>query len=220
MGATLPRGAGGRHPERFRLHGVTVKPGRNGLEGADGSHKLEPKVMDVLCCLACHPDRTLSRDEIITEVWGLRFGGDESLTRAVSQIRKGFRCVGADASPVETVAKRGYRLRGTPEPVPVEDICAETAMFVSDADGQLVITVRRSALAFALVALLVATQVTVRFAPDVADGLATVIAHLFESEPSETVEVDTGLGGFAGEVPPQFEMGACVAVDTVRAEPP
>jgi tetratricopeptide (TPR) repeat protein len=66
--------------------------------------------MDVLCALAAGGGAVLSRERIIDSVWGRSFGADESLTRAISLLRKAF----APDTPIETVAKRGYRLTISP----------------------------------------------------------------------------------------------------------
>src|SRR5262245_12747776 len=68
--------------------------------------------MDVLCALAGRGGEVMSREALISTVWAVRFGGDESLTRVVSILRK---ALGAGA--IETVSKRGYRLAATVEPV-------------------------------------------------------------------------------------------------------
>lgn len=66
--------------------------------------------MDVLCALAQGNGEVVSRADLIDIVWGLRFGGDESLSRAVSRLRKTFDQGGADDCYIETIPKRGYRL--------------------------------------------------------------------------------------------------------------
>src|SRR5262245_6453574 len=68
--------------------------------------------MDVLCTLAGRGGEVMSREALIDAVWAVRFGGDESLTRVVSMLRK---ALGAGA--IETVSKRGYRLATEVRPV-------------------------------------------------------------------------------------------------------
>jgi len=72
---------------------------------------IEPKAMDVLCALAGRNGEVMSREALIDAVWAVRFGGDESLTRVVSMLRK---TLGAGA--IETVSKRGYRLAAEVKP--------------------------------------------------------------------------------------------------------
>ena len=63
-------------------------PERNMIAGPDGETGIEPKIMQVLCVLASEPGRVFSRAELIDKVWGTEFGADESLTRAISLLRK------------------------------------------------------------------------------------------------------------------------------------
>lgn len=89
----------------FKLGERTVEPERNRIAGPEGEVHLEPRVMDLLCALAARSGEVSSREFLINGVWGVRYGGDESLTRAVSILRK---ALGPGA--IETIAKRGYRL--------------------------------------------------------------------------------------------------------------
>lgn len=66
--------------------------------------------MDVLCLLAARAGDVVTRESIIEEVWGTEHFGDESLTRAVSIIRKGIREAGETQEYVETIPRRGYRV--------------------------------------------------------------------------------------------------------------
>jgi DNA-binding winged helix-turn-helix (wHTH) protein/TolB-like protein len=95
---------------RFKVGAFQVDRGRNMIAGPDGEAALEPKIMDVLCLLAAHPGEVLSREIIIDTIWGHSFGADESLTRAISQLRKAFGDARTPAQVIETISKRGYRL--------------------------------------------------------------------------------------------------------------
>ena len=94
----------------FHIAGFLVDPSRNLVDSGDEQQSLEPRIMDVLCHLAGSGGAVVSRPAIIDAVWGHAFGADESLTRAISRLRKVF---GDTRSPpwlIETVPKRGYRL--------------------------------------------------------------------------------------------------------------
>ncbi|HWI85033.1 MAG TPA: winged helix-turn-helix domain-containing protein [Sphingomonas sp.] len=95
---------------RFIVGTFVVDRGRNVVVGPEGEAALEPKIMDVLCLLATHQGEVLSRETIIDAVWGRSFGADESLTRAISQLRKVFGDARSPARVIETISKRGYRL--------------------------------------------------------------------------------------------------------------
>ncbi len=101
----------------FRLGDFVVEPKRNLVTGPGGSTALQPKIIDVLCFLAERQGEVVSRDEIIDRIWSVEFGADESLTRAISQLRKAFDDSREEPRVVETIAKRGYRLLPKPERV-------------------------------------------------------------------------------------------------------
>lgn len=77
----------------------------NGVE-----RKLEPRLMHLFCSLAASPGRTLSRDDLIAELWPRVIVTENSLTRAVSELRKHLGAAGGGLVKIETVPKKGYRL--------------------------------------------------------------------------------------------------------------
>ncbi|HVW72499.1 MAG TPA: winged helix-turn-helix domain-containing protein [Rhizomicrobium sp.] len=99
----------------FRLRDRLVDPARNTIASPDGETSIEPKVMAVLLVLAGEPGRVFTRGQLIDLVWGTEYGADESLTRAISLLRKALgdntRGDARDGPQViETISKRGYRL--------------------------------------------------------------------------------------------------------------
>lgn len=95
---------------QFTLGAFLVDPSRNCLFIDSRTINLEPQIMDVLCALARSPGEVVSRDQLIEQVWSVKFGADESLTRAISELRKAIRVAGETEKYIETVYKRGYRL--------------------------------------------------------------------------------------------------------------
>jgi DNA-binding winged helix-turn-helix (wHTH) protein/tetratricopeptide (TPR) repeat protein len=99
----------------------TADPRDGSLRSGEETRRLEPQVMDLLVFLAAHSGEVVSKERLLEAVWQGRIVGDDSLTVAVSQLRK---ALGDDArSPryLETIPKRGYRLRMAPagqEPAP------------------------------------------------------------------------------------------------------
>src|SRR3989337_2386093 len=100
--------------DSFRLGNFLVDPQRNRVAGTDGEVSLQPKAIDLLCTLAERHGEVLSRAELIDRVWGREFGADESLTRAISQLRKAFGDTREEPQVIETISKRGYRLIAAP----------------------------------------------------------------------------------------------------------
>ncbi|MCJ7814722.1 MAG: winged helix-turn-helix domain-containing protein [Xanthomonadales bacterium] len=87
-----------------------VFPDQGLLEGVDGQVHLEPKVMEVLVCLARHQDKVVKRDELIDEVWGGIPVTDEVLSRAISVLRTRLGDNRMTPSFIQTLPKVGYRL--------------------------------------------------------------------------------------------------------------
>ena len=94
----------------FCIGEFTIKPSRNILVKDGKTYSLEPRVMDVLCALAAQSREVIPRDTIIENVWNVEFGADESLTRAISLLRKTFKGAGETNDFIQTIPKRGYRL--------------------------------------------------------------------------------------------------------------
>lgn len=119
-------------PEPFRLDELVVYPDRGRLEGPGAQLHLEPKVMELLLCLAARSEQVVTRGELLNAVWANVVVCDQVLTRCVSELRKALNQASATGEPVspaclaqtsmrtyiETVPKRGYRLLARPEFVP------------------------------------------------------------------------------------------------------
>jgi DNA-binding winged helix-turn-helix (wHTH) protein/TolB-like protein len=96
--------------QTFHIAEFRIDPARNAIASPDGETLVEPKMMEVLCALAARPGHVFSRTELMDQVWGHSHGADESLTRAISQLRKVFGDSREEARILETIQKRGYRL--------------------------------------------------------------------------------------------------------------
>lgn len=104
----------------IRIGGWTARPALNVLECAERSVKLEPRTMNVLAYLADRPGEVVSVDELLSNVWRGVVVGDGSVYLAIKQLRQALSRPGDDTAYIETIPKRGYRLR-----VPVERLAAE-----------------------------------------------------------------------------------------------
>ena len=94
----------------FRIGAFRVEPTRNLLKKNGETFPLEPRIMNVLCELASFPGEVISRFDLIQRIWKVDYGADESLTRAISVLRKTFRKGGEQEKYIETISKVGYRL--------------------------------------------------------------------------------------------------------------
>ncbi len=94
----------------FRIGDRTVFPRQGIIEGSDGATHIQPKVMSVLLCLAENAGNVVTRDEIVTAVWGKLIVSDESLTRCISELRQSLSDNREDRNYLQTIPKVGYRL--------------------------------------------------------------------------------------------------------------
>jgi len=83
---------------------------RNCLHRDGDEVQLEPKVMEVLLCMAQRPGDTVTKDQFKDEVWRETVVTDDVLSRCISQLRKVFDDDPNDPSYIETIRKTGYRL--------------------------------------------------------------------------------------------------------------
>ncbi|MDA1369556.1 MAG: winged helix-turn-helix domain-containing protein [Proteobacteria bacterium] len=97
----------------FRVGAWIVRPGLNRLQRANGeeSRHLEPRLIHLLSYLAANSHRVLSRDELVQELWPRVIVNENSLTRAISELRKQLQLSqDSQADYIETIPKKGYRL--------------------------------------------------------------------------------------------------------------
>ncbi len=97
----------------FQLGEWQVDPALNLMvdRQTDEQRHLEPRLMKLLCFLAANQGTVVSRDELVALLWPRVIVNENSLTRAISELRKQL---DAPATParkaVQTIPKRGYRL--------------------------------------------------------------------------------------------------------------
>ena len=98
----------------FFVAGWRVQPAANRLRQGDAVVRLEPKVMQVLVCLAEQAGEVVTREALIARVWPDVFVTDDVLHRAVRELRRVFGDSSSAPRYIETIRKRGYRLMVTP----------------------------------------------------------------------------------------------------------
>jgi Tol biopolymer transport system component/DNA-binding winged helix-turn-helix (wHTH) protein len=96
--------------ERFQLGGWAVAPRLNSISQNGKTIRLEPKVMQVLTCLAGARGDVVSKEELIRRVWADAFVTDDVLKRCIGELRKVFDDDPKHPSIIETIPKVGYRL--------------------------------------------------------------------------------------------------------------
>jgi DNA-binding winged helix-turn-helix (wHTH) protein len=119
-----------RRPD-LRLGNALVRPSLRTIEGPDGSATLEPRVMRVLLALI-DAGAVLSRDELLEICWDGVIVSDDSVHRAIAELRREARAAGADFK-VETIPRIGYRLDGAASeaaapPMPIRTLSRRMAI--------------------------------------------------------------------------------------------
>ena len=116
-----------QHPQplnraSFCTGGWRVDPLRGTLERGGQSVRLEPKVMDVLVCLARRSGQVVTKDELIRDVWENRFVGEDVITVAIHELRKALGDAARQPTFIETIPRRGYQWLA-----PIEEISDATS---------------------------------------------------------------------------------------------
>ncbi|MEM7019616.1 MAG: winged helix-turn-helix domain-containing protein, partial [Pseudomonadota bacterium] len=110
----------------FRLGEWIVDPMSGAFQKGDHTVHVEPKVMDVLLCLAKQPGQVISRDDLFMQVWGDVVVSEEVLTRCISELRTLLGDTSRERRFIKTIPKRGYALimvvtpLSTPDEEPLE----------------------------------------------------------------------------------------------------
>jgi adenylate cyclase len=94
----------------FRIGSWLVQPSLNTVSQNGKIFHIEPKVMEVLVCLARHAGETLSKQTLLQTVWPNTFVTDDVLTRSISELRRVFGDDAKESRFIQTISKRGYRL--------------------------------------------------------------------------------------------------------------
>src|SRR5215471_17660734 len=95
--------------KEFRLGVWLVAPKLNSISRNGKTFRLEPKVMQVLVCLAEAAD-VVPKEKLMSTVWAGTFVTDDVLTRSISELRKVFEDDPKNPRYIQTIPKGGYRL--------------------------------------------------------------------------------------------------------------
>lgn len=137
----------------FRLNGWQVKPLAGKIYIEDTEIHLEPKVMDVLVCLACYQGEVVTREMLLDEVWGRVVVSDDAITRCISELRNILGDTERERAYIRTIPRRGYSLLVaiTPDISEEEFVrSTETKQLAHNPGLALPLTVARYAAVFAL----------------------------------------------------------------------
>src|SRR5687768_13609464 len=94
----------------FRVGECLIEPRQNRIVRGDTEVRLEPRVMDVLVCLATRAGEVVSRDTLNETVWRDVVVTDQAVTNCISELRHHLGDGRSANRVIETIPKRGYRL--------------------------------------------------------------------------------------------------------------
>ena len=94
----------------FQIDEWLIEPPLNQLSSNGRIVRVEPKVMEVLVCLAQNAGKPVSKEQFMSSVWAGTVVTDDVLSRCISELRKIFGDSPKKPHYIETIRKRGYRL--------------------------------------------------------------------------------------------------------------
>jgi DNA-binding winged helix-turn-helix (wHTH) protein/Tfp pilus assembly protein PilF len=92
------------------LGSIVISPATRSISGYGGRVVIEPKMMEVLLCLAEGPCTVVTRATLLEHCWHGAPVGDDSLNRAIAGIRRAVGQAAGEALQIQTVAGVGYAL--------------------------------------------------------------------------------------------------------------
>jgi adenylate cyclase len=94
----------------FRVGEWLIEPDLNRIARADRTITVEPKIIEVLACLADQPGEVLSKETILRTVWSGTYVSDGILTYYISELRKALGDDAKNPQIIQTIPRKGYRL--------------------------------------------------------------------------------------------------------------
>src|SRR5262245_10760820 len=94
----------------FRIGAWVVEPQINTLTNCNKAARVEPKIMQVLVCLAESAPEVVAKEKLIQQVWADTFVTDDVLIRSISELRKIFEDDAKAPRYIQTIPRSGYRL--------------------------------------------------------------------------------------------------------------
>ncbi len=96
---------------RLSFDGFEIDLDAGRLYRAGVEVSLERRAFEMLCYLAAHPGRLITKDELLNEVWRAAVLSDGVLANTAAKIRKALGQPPSAREPLETVRGRGFRWR-------------------------------------------------------------------------------------------------------------
>src|SRR5580700_7648400 len=103
----------------YRFGQFALDSRKRTLSRADSPISLTAKAFDVLLFLTQHPNRLVTKEELLQAVWGDTFVEEGNLTQYISHLRKALGDNSEDTRMIVTIARKGYQF--TPDVTVVSD---------------------------------------------------------------------------------------------------
>ncbi len=98
---------------QFHFDGHSLDTDRRELCRGAEPVAVEPQVFDLLVFLVENRERVVSRDDLITSVWGGRIVSDSTLASRINAARKAIGDSGEDQKLIRTISRKGLRFVGS-----------------------------------------------------------------------------------------------------------
>src|SRR6201994_3535059 len=115
----------------YRFGQFVLDPNRRRLSRGETLVSLTPKAFDVLLVLAQHPNRLVTKEELLQAVWGNTFVEEGNLTQYISHLRRALGDNSEDPRLIATIARKGYQFTGNVTVGDNTDTAAAAAVRVS-----------------------------------------------------------------------------------------
>ena len=117
----------------YRFGQFALDSRKRTLSCGDSPVSLTAKAYDVLLVLVRHPNRLVTKEELLQAVWGDTFVEEGNLTRYVSHLRKALGDASDDTGLIVTIARKGYQFTADVTIDEATDTARQSAVQVSTA---------------------------------------------------------------------------------------
>jgi TolB-like protein/DNA-binding winged helix-turn-helix (wHTH) protein len=115
----------------YRFGQFALDSRKRTLSCGDLPVSLTAKAYDLLLFLAQHPNRLVTKEELLQAVWGDTFVEEGNLTRYISYVRKALGDASEDAGLIVTIARKGYQFTADVTVADAADTAKQGAVQVS-----------------------------------------------------------------------------------------
>jgi len=91
----------------LRIGAWLVRPSLNTVSRNGTTHHLEPKMMEVLVCLAQQAGEPVSKEKLLRSIWSDTFVSDDVLVRSISELRRIFEDDPKNSRFIQTIPVTG-----------------------------------------------------------------------------------------------------------------